>query len=85
MTIHDNTGGGIMFKEAVFIINELCSPGDFASAAAQDNYEAGVIEEARSIVNGECEAQPAVEHLRILLAWLDGSGSHPLANEDAPF
>jgi hypothetical protein len=42
-----------------------------ASAEAQERYESGVIEEARAIVAEDVEMVPTVEHLRVLLVWLD--------------
>ncbi len=57
-----------------------------ASAEAQERYETGVIEEARSIVAGESETVPTVEHLRVLIVWLDGAMSAPEEeNGEAPF
>lgn len=57
-----------------------------ASAQAQARYESGVIEEARSIVAGENETAPTVEHLRVLLVWLDGAMSAPEKEDgEAPF
>jgi hypothetical protein len=47
--------------------------GDYWSGLAQDRYEARQIAEARRIVSGELMQTPTVEHVRILLVWLDGS------------
>ncbi len=35
-------------------------------------YEQAVVEQARRIVTGRSTAQPGIEHLRVLLQWLDG-------------
>jgi hypothetical protein len=47
--------------------------GDYWSGLYQDRYEAEKIAEARRIVSGELMQTPTVEHVRILLVWLDGS------------
>ena len=39
---------------------------------ARAHYEASIVDEARSIVVGEHPSVPNVEHLRVLLEWLDG-------------
>ena len=44
-----------------------------AEYQAQQHYESSVIEQARAIVDGEHSGPPTVEHLRVLLAWLDGA------------
>jgi len=57
-----------------------------ASAEAQERYESGVIDEARAIVAEEIETAPSVEHLRVLLVWLDGAMPAPRqGNGEAPF
>lgn len=56
-----------------------------ASAEAQERYETGVIEEARSIVSGDIEAAPKVEHLRVLLVWLDSAAPAQEEGKEAPF
>ncbi|MBK1733643.1 hypothetical protein [Thiococcus pfennigii] len=43
------------------------------SALAQDRYEQRVIAEARAIAAGTSPAAPTVEHLRVVLRWLDGA------------
>ena len=64
----------------------LAEIGSDASGAAQDRYEAGVIEEAREIVAGEIEQAPTVEHLRIALAWMDGARPAPIEKDgESPF
>jgi len=40
---------------------------------AQARYEAAIVEESRAIVAGEHSGVPSVEHLRVLLEWLDGA------------
>jgi hypothetical protein len=37
-----------------------------------EQYEAEVVDEARRILAGESIKLPSREHLRVLLAWLDG-------------
>ena len=57
-----------------------------ASAEAQERYESGVIDEARAIVAEEIETAPAVEHLRVLLVWLDGAMPAPRQEDgESPF
>ncbi len=58
--------------------------GDYWSGLYQQSYEADIIEEARSIVAGEVNQPPTVEHLRVLLSWLDGCQSVP-ADAAPPF
>jgi hypothetical protein len=58
--------------------------------AEQERYESAMIEEARQIVAGKSLKLSTVEHLRVLLSWLDGSdvsGKSIAAqqNQDAPF
>lgn len=36
-------------------------------------YESYVVENARAIVQGGSDATPSIEHLRVLLSWLDGA------------
>ena len=36
-------------------------------------YEREVVEQARSITSGSSTVAPNLEHLRVLLQWLDGS------------
>lgn len=50
-----------------------CLSGDAWSALAREEYEIGVIEEARRLVAGELPGVPSLEHLRVLLTWLDGA------------
>jgi hypothetical protein len=57
-----------------------------ASAEAQERYESGVIDEARAIVTEDVEMAPTVEHLRVLLVWMDGAMSAPEQEDgEAPF
>jgi len=46
--------------------------GDYWSGLAQDEYESRLVEEARGIAAGILKQRPTVEHLRVLLSWLDG-------------
>ena len=39
---------------------------------ARAHYEAAIVDEARAIVAGEHSGKPSVEHLRVLLEWLEG-------------
>jgi len=39
---------------------------------ARARYEAQIVAEARAIVGGERDSVPSLEHLRVLLEWLDG-------------
>ena len=64
--------------------------GEFFSMVEQERYESAMIEEAREIVAGKSLKLSTVEHLRVLLNWLDGSdgtGKSIAAqqNQDAPF
>lgn len=43
------------------------------------NYEEETIAEARRIVAGQSEQLPTREHLRVVLAWLDGHEPLPAA------
>ncbi len=45
--------------------------GDAKSFEAQATYEQSTVAAARAIVAGELTAPPTVEHLRVLLDWLD--------------
>lgn len=56
---------------------------DQASAIAQERYEQKMIDEARSICRGDSNKAPSVEHLRLVLYWLDGPDSS--MNEEVPF
>lgn len=40
---------------------------------ARARYESAVVQEARAIVDGDSTQAPTAEHLRVLLAWLDGT------------
>ena len=56
-----------------------------AGGEAQARYEAGLIAQARSIVDGKTAQAPTREHLRVLLERLDGALPAPLAGEETPF
>jgi len=63
-----------------------CLSGDAWSALAREEYEIEVIEEARRLVAGELPGVPSLEHLRVLLAWLDGAlPPAPFNPEEQPF
>lgn len=47
--------------------------GDYWSGVAEYHYERELVEEARDIVAGRSTNPPRVEHLRVLIAWLDGA------------
>jgi hypothetical protein len=47
--------------------------GDYWSGSAQFQYEANIVDEARAIVDGGHAGPPQIEHLRVLLSWLDGA------------
>ena len=51
------------------------------SDQAQQEYEMQKINEARAMVEID-QGEPTVEHLRVLLSWLDGS---PMQADDRPF
>ncbi len=58
---------------------------DLRSELPEGIYEITVVENARSIVSGVCSGQGChKEHLRVLLAWLDGRQSDK-AKIDFPF
>ena len=60
--------------------------GDAWSELAREEYEMGLIEEARRLVAGELPGVPSLEHLRVLLAWLDGAlPLAPFNPEEQPF
>lgn len=60
--------------------------GDAWSALAREEYEMGVIEEARRLVTGELPGVPSLEHLRVLLTWLDGALPQvPVEDGSPPF
>ena len=59
--------------------------GDYWSGRAQDRYEVRIIEEARAIVAGKSKAAPTVEHLRVLLEWLDGASEQEHEQDSRPF
>ena len=59
--------------------------GDAWSALAREKYEMGVIEEARRLVAGELPGVPSLEHLRVLLAWLDGALPQASVDDTPPF
>jgi len=47
--------------------------GDVMSDFAQIEYENKLVQECRDWVNGELSDSPTIEHIRILLAWLDST------------
>ncbi len=49
--------------------------GDRMSDLAQRKYENALIQECRDWVNGELTDSPTIEHIRILLTWLDSTNS----------
>lgn len=49
------------------------------------DWESALIEEARAIVAGQSAAAPRVDHLAVLLAWLDGAATLPQPFTAAPF
>ncbi|WP_041066113.1 hypothetical protein [Thiolapillus brandeum] len=51
----------------------------------RQQYESGLIEEARAMVAGQKDAQPTVEHVRVLLEWLDGCMYEPKPATQPPF
>lgn len=64
--------------------------GDHAAAVEQARYERGMVAEARAIASARADEQATAEHIRVLLAWLDGSpadGYQPPTqfDEDLPF
>ena len=59
--------------------------GDYWSGVAQDHYESRIIEEARAIVAGKLDKTPTVEHLRVALAWLDGTSEQEHEQDPRPF
>ncbi len=61
-----------------------CLSGDAWSVLAREEYEMGVIEEARRLVAGELPGVPSLEHLRVLLTWLDGALPHSTAIDTPP-
>lgn len=56
--------------------------GDAWSELAREEYEMGLIEEARRLVAGDLPGVPSLEHLRVLLTWLDGARPRPPLNPD---
>ena len=42
------------------------------SATTREHYEQRLVAEARAMVEGICDRTPTVEHLRVVLDWLDG-------------
>ena len=52
---------------------------------ARRRYEAGVIQDARNIAAGRSKELPRIEHLLVLLEWLDGATSRPSPRDWAPF
>jgi hypothetical protein len=62
--------------------------GDAMSCEAQRRYESGIVEEARAIVAGRSTLNITVEHLRVVLSWLDGcniAGAEGLEGTEPPF
>lgn len=59
--------------------------GDACSFIAQERYEAGVVEEARAIVEGRSTSNITKEHLRVVLAWLDGCTINEAQDGSVPF
>ena len=66
--------------------------GDHAAAVEQARYERGMVAEARAIASARADEQATAEHIRVLLAWLDGApadGYQPPAPQpfdvDLPF
>lgn len=59
--------------------------GDAKSFEAEAAYERATVAAARAIVAGELTEPPTVEHLRVLIDWLDGAQSRPSPLDDAPF
>ena len=51
---------------------------------AQVRYESGIVQEARDILDGQCVKAATVEHLRVLLDWLDGSTAGFVPEELVP-
>jgi hypothetical protein len=54
--------------------------GDDWSFCAQSQYESAIIDEARSIVRG-ASIKPTLEHLRVLVSWLDSSVESPQVDD----
>jgi hypothetical protein len=66
-------------------VDDIRACNDTNSAAEQERYEGNLIEQARAIVDGAHAGPPTVEHLRVLLDWLDGAQPHASALDTAPF
>lgn len=47
--------------------------GDVMSHLARMEYESALIQECRDWVNGRSTDSPTIEHVRILLVWLDST------------
>ena len=60
------------------------SLGDMLSDIARQQYELRLVEQARDMVN-RGQGQPSLEHVRILLAWLDGLQPVAENNTNPPF
>lgn len=58
--------------------------GQMRSDEARARYEARIVSEARAIVAGEKECSPTVEHLRVVLDWLDGTHGIAAVDEEIP-
>lgn len=49
------------------------SLGDVMSARAQLDYEESIIKQCRDWVNHDCNDLITLEHVRVLLSWLDAA------------
>ena len=61
--------------------------GERMSASEQERYELKIINEARQIVAGKSLKLASIEHLRVVLSWLDcaTSGEQGCEDQPAPF
>ncbi len=63
---------------------------DPAPVSVVNDYDSAMVEQAREIVAGDTMLQPSVDHLRVLLEWLDikvemENGNGAGLKGDAPF
>lgn len=56
--------------------------GDVMSDIAQMDYEQGLIQECRDWLNGDFPTSPTMEHIRVLLSWIDSASPDSTHNKD---
>lgn len=58
--------------------------GQMRSDETRARYEAQIVSAARAIVASEKDCPPTVEHMRVVLDWLDGTHGIAAVDEETP-